>query len=181
MKDIIFEIFNEQVSDKLTLFSEIDENHNNKSNLIESFINEMYSRFRIKIEEWLPNKKEYPNYMLLGGDRGILAYVKFVTIIKNLDLSTSLLSSDYNEIVKMISKSDSDLDRPTFLVYLISCNDSKTIFFETNEEIKDRIYTDDSCIDKRKQLYLPDLSTIGSLSNLIAIFKDLKKNSVKIY
>jgi hypothetical protein len=180
-EDIISVIFNHQISNNLPLCFESCEGLYNGQNMIESFIIEIYYRYRIKIKKWNPNKKEYPNYMLLGGDKGILAYLKFISINKKLDFSVKLLSSDYYTMERLIAKVDSDLDRPTFIIYLINCNDIKTILFETNEEIKDRILNDKSCININESLYMPDFHTIGSLTNLVDIFKDLKKNNVKVY
>lgn len=180
-KDIISNIFNYQISNKLPFFYERSQASYDDQRMIESFITEIYNRYKIRIESWNPNKIHYPNYMLLGGDRGILAYLKFVVINKKQNFSPKMLSSDYYTMERLIAKVDSELDRPTFIIYLVYCKDIQTILFETNEQIKDRIFNDNNCINTVESLYIPDFHTIGDLVNLVDIFKELKKYNVKVY
>lgn len=130
--------------------------------LIKEFIDNIKKIHNLKIEKWEPNKAYYPKYMLLGGDRGILAYVYFV--------DSDALST--NDIVKKVSRAESELDRPVF--FIRNYHDLSTLYFETNEQIKDRLFED--YIDNH---YRADMETVGDYDNLITIFKELKKNSVK--
>ena len=126
------------------------------------FVETMYKRYKFKIEKWEPNKSNYPDYMFLGGDRGILAYIY-------------LLDDDkipINEIVKKVSLAESELDRPVF--FINNYHDLNCLYFETNEQIKDILFNGYS-----GNYYHPEINTAGDFENLINIFKDLKINSVK--
>jgi hypothetical protein len=118
---------------------------------------------------------------LLAGDRGILAYLKFIVIDYNVKFSSELISVDLSSILNLIKKVDSDLDRPTFIIYIVRFSNFKGILFETIEMIKDRILSDNRSINNEKTRYLTDIETTGTLDNLIQLFIDLKKSKVKMY
>jgi hypothetical protein len=89
-KDIL-DIFDSQVFKKNSLFS-IDKDETQKeSSLVDSFIDNLGIIYKIKIEKWNPVKVEYPPYLLLAGDRGILAYLKFIVIDYNVQFSSELI------------------------------------------------------------------------------------------
>lgn len=135
------------------------------SDSIKEFIEIIKKKYNIKIEKWKPNKDYYPEYMFLGGDRGILAYIYFI-------------DSDIipiKEIVKKVSRAESELDRPVFFVR--NYHHLSTLYFETNEQIKKRLY-EENCPD---DIYKADMDTVGNYDNLITMLKELKKNSVKYY
>ena len=127
-----------------------------------NFVDTIYKRYKLKIEKWEPNKLSYPDYMFLGGDRGILAYIYLLD-----DEKTPI-----NEIIKKISLADSELDRPVFFIY--KYHDLNCLYFETNEQIKDILFNGYS-----GSYYRADINTAGNFENLINILKDLKINSVK--
>ena len=179
-KDIL-DIFDSQVFKKNSLFS-IDKDETQKeSSLVDSFIDNLGIIYKIKIEKWNPFKVEYPPYLLLAGDRGILAYLKFIVIDYNVKFSSELISVDLSSILNLIKKVDSDLDRPTFIIYIVRFSNFKGILFETIEMIKDRILSDNRSINNEKTRYLTDIETTGTLDNLIQLFIDLKKSKVKMY
>lgn len=127
-------------------------------------INDLKEKYKIKIEKWAPNKNYYPEYMFLGGDRGILAYIYFLD-------NKKILTAD---LVKKVSRAESELDRPVF--FIRNFKNLDTLFFETNDQIKNRLFYES--IDK---YYEPDMSSVGNYEEMISIFKKLKKDSVKFY
>ena len=127
-----------------------------------NFVETIYKRYKLKIEKWQPNKLNYPDYMFLGGDRGILAYIYLLDEEK----------IPINEIVKKVSLAESELDRPVF--FINNYYDFDCLYFETNEQIKDILFNGYS-----EKYYHADINTAGNFENLINILKDLKRNSVK--
>ena len=113
--------------------------------------------------------------MFLGGDRGILAYVQF----KIINHSTQTYATDLNDMLKVVSCAESELDRPVFFVYIDEATDSIT--FETNEQIKDRLYYDESSVDLKKRWYIPEKQDVGDFNNLIRVFSELKTQSVRFH
>ena len=114
-------------------------------------------KYKIKIERWEPNKAEYPEYMFLDSDRGILAYVKFNVYIKDsIDIEKDI-TYDLNEIITVVSRIESELDRPTFFINFI-CS-----------------------YNKSNNKYYVDLDCTGDLKELIKVFTNLKKDKVIIY
>ncbi len=134
------------------------------SNLIQEFIDNIKKKHNLKIEKWEPNKEYYPEYMFLGGDRGILAYIYFVD-----DDSIPV-----DEAVKKVSRAESELDRPVF--FIRNYQDLSKLYFETNEQIKNRLFE-----EKFESQYRADMGTVGDYDELVGILKSLKKNSVKFY
>lgn len=133
-------------------------------NYIQEFIYDMKKKNNLKIEKWEPNKVYYPEYMLLGGDRGILAYIYF------LDEGPLML----DDIVNKVSRAESELDRPVF--FIRKYQDLKQLYFETNEQIKARLLDGYSGVN-----YIPDMMTIGHYEELVSTFNHLKKNGIKFY
>lgn len=139
------------------------------NDLISKFCQMLQKKYKLKLEKWTPNKKYYPNYMFLSGDRGILAYVS-IRVVRN-----ARNASFYNlsEIIHLVSKADSELDRPVFVITFVCDKKDKYFFFETNEEIKDRIFNDKTtCINNE---YRIDKNCTGEINNFIEILKNIKK------
>ena len=79
---------------------------------------------KLNIVEWEPNKDCYPRFMLLGTDKGILAYMEF--FVHELDDSVPLNVSErysicyeYTKLRQDITYIESDLDRPTFFIHVL--------------------------------------------------------------
>ena len=68
------------------------------------------------------------------------------------------------------------MDRPVFFVYIINTTNVKGVFFETNEQIKNRWLNENF----NAPTYTPIFDEMGNMSNLIDIFIDLKKNNVRV-
>ncbi|OUQ55030.1 hypothetical protein B5E58_12960 [Tyzzerella sp. An114] len=143
---------------------------------------------RLNISCWEPNKDLYPQYMLLGTDRGILAYIEFFyhnyqgKIEKDIIEKQAVLYR-LSELKERISVVDSDLDRPVFYIHILNYYNYKDIVFETTEMIKDKIFSGNVIIKKEndEDYYFADLREMGSFDELVNIFENLKKNNVKFY
>ncbi len=143
---------------------------------------------KLNIVEWEPNKDCYPRFMLLGTDKGILAYMEF--FVHEQDGSVPLNVSerysicyDYKKLRQDITYIESDLDRPTFFIHVLLNKKRPGILFETEEMIKDKILNGTVNLVEYKgtEYYFSDLTEMGSLSELLETFCDLKKNNVKMY
>lgn len=144
--------------------------------VISSFVATLKSKQKINITKWNAPRVEYPEYMLLAGDRGILAYLNIKYIESDFSFQESYLAEDSKSTLGYITKSISHLDRPVFFVYIIDTANVKGVFFETNEQIKNRWLNANFC----EATYVPIFDEMGDLSNLIDIFVDLKKNNVRV-
>lgn len=148
-----------------------------KSPVIE-FKTALKKKFKYNICEWEPANEFYPKDMLLGGDRGILAYIVVQyhqgDIFDNRELRMSL-----SKTIRMVSYAESRLDRPIFYIYLLNYNNLKGLYFETDEQIKERLYHCGDCTEPEKDIYIPNIDTMGDFINLRSIFDDLKKNNVR--
>lgn len=155
-------------------------NHNisfTENELIIAFCQIIQKKYKLKIEKWIPNKPIYPDFMFLGGDRGILAYIKFNTIFNDSQEHSYSLS----DTIELVSRAESELDRPIFIVNFICTKESKAFFFETNEEIRDRIYNDANSCNKEAGRYVVDIQCTGGLDEFIELLKDIKKNNVIVH
>lgn len=150
----------------------------NLESSIDDFIKMIKSKCKMKISKWNKTNPNYPDYLLLAGDKGILAYLVFDTLF--IDNETpEYLNLKY--VIKYISIAESELDRPIFFIHFLQFGDLIGLSFETNEQIKDRIYNDKNSIDRLKNRYIVDLNVTGDENNLLNIFLNLKKNIIKIY
>ena len=147
-----------------------------KEDVLSQFVFMMKKNMRFSIVGWDPVREEYPSHMLLSGDKGILAYVDFKYIESNENFSESHLSCDSGMLLKTLRVADSRLDRPVFFVYMLNCPDKQGIYFETNEQIKDRWFKTAYSSER----YAPVVEEMGDFNNLIEIWNDLKKNNVRV-
>ena len=145
--------------------------------IIDILLKYLKQKHKMSIVNWESASKGYPSYMFLSGDKGILAYIDFKYIKSNCKFSetNNLFSTD--SLLETIRVADSQLDRPVFFVYILNCEDKQGIFFETNEQIKDRWFTNQYC----QKEYSPILEEAGDMPNLISIFQALKQNGVHYY
>ena len=105
--------------------------------------------------------KRYPDCMVLGPDKGIVAYFEvkyhaapFLTSFQKINRPCYEGSAtlDYKKIVKQLEIIESDLERPVFYLHWIDYPCVKGIFFETSEQVKDYLYNTDEIFvrDERK-------------------------------
>lgn len=149
-----------------------------ESELVHCIINYLKKRFKYNVCRWEPPNQYYPNYMFLGGDKGILAYVVF-QYYSGDNYEQDYLNMPLNDIVKMVSYSESRLDRPIFYLKIFNFEDKKLILFETSDQIKHRLWNDANSV--KENCYIPDISSMGDIANLMFIWEELKKNGVKQY
>ena len=147
-----------------------------KDEILEQFLMFIKKKKKFSIVYWEPTRKEYPSHMFLSGDKGILAYVDFKYVESKESFSDSELACDSKLLLETLRSADSQLDRPVFFVYMLNYRDKQGIYFETNEQIKDRWFKN-SCSSK---YYTPVVDEMGDFNNLIAIWDDLKKNNVRV-
>ncbi|MBR0444043.1 MAG: hypothetical protein IJK14_01520 [Clostridia bacterium] len=147
----------------------------NSENLIEAFIRFCRSQHKLNIIKWNPPSEGYPDYMLLGGDKGILGYILFSCVVSDKAFSECMLNMNSHSVLRVLQKADSHLDRPVFYVYIIVCEDIKGIYFETNEQIKDRWFQ----TGFTDRVYTPIFLEMGTVSNLFEVMNDLKKHGVR--
>ena len=144
-------------------------------NCILQFIKKIKMENNISLINWEPKNKNYPEYLLLSGDKGILAYVDFYVIkLLDDDLSKSLETDSFT-LLNQILIADTQLDRPIFFVYIIETKNKKHVLFETNEQIKDRWLAD----GLHSPVYTPIVDEMGDLDNLISIWTSMKKSSAR--
>lgn len=146
-----------------------------KEEICDQFINLIKKKLKLSIVSWKPSIKEYPHYILLNSDKGILAYVDFKYVFSNKNFSDMVIAYDMKPLLDTIRYAYSRLDRPIFFIYILNCKDKKGIFFETNEQIKDRwfnnLYTSSP--------YIPVFNEMGDLDNLIKIWNNFKKINIR--
>lgn len=147
--------------------------------------------------------KSYPDCMVLGSDKGILAYFEvkyhnapFITAIHKINryCYEGSATLDYKKIIKQLELIDSDLDRPTFYLHWIDYPCLKGIFFETSEQVKENLYNSGEEFERKertgdynvvnkvgytKKFYSP-LLEMGSFEEFIEIINGLKKNGVNM-
>lgn len=143
---------------------------------------------RLNVVQWEPNNVNYPKFMLLGTDKGILAYIEFFYHTVDISVDDAIvgrmgichLMKDLRTRLPLV---DSDLDRPVFYVHFLNYPNQKGIFFETTEMIKNNIFEKSRCVflNNSDDLYFSDISEMGEFEELVCMFEDLKRNNVKIY
>lgn len=143
---------------------------------------------RLNVVQWEPSNENYPKFMLLGTDKGILAYIEFFYHTSDISVDDATvgrmgichLMKDLRARLPLV---DSDLDRPVFYVHFLDYPNQKGIFFETTEMIKNNIFENTKCvyINNSSDLYFSDISEMGEFEELVCMFEELKRNNVKFY
>ncbi len=165
-----------QVNNQFSAVMHNNEETFSENEVLEQFLAIIKKKMKFSIVEWEPPHKEYPSHIFLSGDKGILAYVDFKYIEASENFSDSKLACDSKMLLKTLRSADSQLNRPVFFVYMLNFRDKQGIYFETNEQIKDRWFKS----SYSSEYYVPVADEMGDLANLIAIWNDLKKNNVRI-
>lgn len=150
------------------------------------------------------HKKKYPDCMLLGTDKGILAYfeVKYhgapFILAKNkigrycYEGSATL---DLKKVITQIELIESELDRPAFYLHWIDYPCLKGIFFETSEQVKNELFKQGNAFERKERegdynkntkkigytkKFYSKLLEMGSFDELIEIFTNMKKYGVRM-
>lgn len=168
---------NENVQVQESLFSQPNETVDR--DLLEDELNDYLKKhFRYNIVKWNHNIADFPDYMFLGGDRGILAYIVY-RYFEGSVFKDNNMGYEINHLINMLRYAKSKLDRPIFFINLLNNDDKLGLYFETDEQILDRIYSENDCVDEEGKYYYPDFSKMGDFANLNYLFEDLKKHSVR--
>lgn len=169
--------------------------------LEELLMNYLKYKFKLNVMHADVKNKKYPDCMLLGTDKGILAYfeVKYhnAPFIRSKNLLNrepyeSSATLDVKKVAKQLEIIDSELDRPTFYVHWVDYHDLKGIFFESSQQVKEYLYENSTQFTRNKRegdfvikkkvgytekIYSP-LFEMGTFEEFINILLDLKKNGV---
>ena len=136
------------------------------------------ARCRFQVMACQPEAGVGPDLMFLGGDRGILAYAR-IRYAEGDTFRPGDLRMPLEETCRMVQVAYSRLDRPVFLIWVLRYRELCGVFFETDEQIRDRLFRDPGC--RQGGWYVPDLSQMGDGENLREIWNTLKKHNVRQY
>lgn len=144
--------------------------------IVSEFLAYLKKKKKFSIVNWEPTKADYPSYMFLSSDKGILAYLDFLYVESDTSFSEKKIQINSNILLNKIRVAESQLDRPVFFVYFLNCIDRHGVFFETNEQIKDRWFRNSI----KTGDYHPIFNEMGDYNNLISILTDLRHNNVRV-
>ena len=101
-----------------------------KEDVTAAFVNVCRTKYKKNIVSWTPPDPTYPDYMLLAGDRGILAYIRFLYFSSQTAFDTKKLALPTFPLLQTVTKAESQLDRPVFFVWVINFPDKSEIRFK---------------------------------------------------
>lgn len=113
--------------------------------LMDFFTNKLH----IKAMHADTSNKQYPDCMILCGDKQIAAYFEvkyhsapFISAINKINryCYEGSITLDYKKIIKQLELIESDIERPVFYLHWVDFPCLKGVFFETSEQIKQYIY-----------------------------------------
>lgn len=112
--------------------------------LIDYFTNHL----KIKAVHGDKTNKKYPDCMILGKDKGIVAYFEvkyhcapFISAISKINryCYESSATLDVKKVERQLEIIESDIERPVFFIHWIDYPCLKGIFFETSEQVKNAL------------------------------------------
>ena len=157
---------------------------------------------KIKATHGDKSNKKYPDCMILGKDKGILAYFEvkyhcapFISAIQKINryCYEGSATLDKAKIERQLEIIESDIERPVFYIHWIDYPCVKGIFFETSEQVKETLINEkvferqerEGDSEKNPQsvykekIYSKFLE-MGTLEELVSIIKDMQKNGVNM-
>lgn len=157
---------------------------------------------KIKATHGDKSNKKYPDCMILGKDKGILAYFEvkyhcapFISAIQKINryCYEGSATLDKAKIERQLEIIESDIERPVFYIHWIDYPCVKGIFFETSEQVKETLINEkvferqerEGDLEKNPQsvykekIYSKFLE-MGTLEELVSIIKDMQKNGVNM-
>ena len=168
-------------------------------NLFENILIDYFTqKLHIKTMHADKSNKQYPDCMVLCGDKQIAAYFEvkyhsapFISAINKINryCYEGSITLDYKKIINQIELIDSDIERPVFYLHWIDFPCLKGVFFETAEQIKQYIYENGEEFSRKKRegdnekspksvylskFYSP-LLQMGSFEEFIEIIKNIIK------
>ena len=115
--------------------------------LIDYFTNHL----KIKATHGDKSNKKYPDCMILGKDKGIIAYFEvkyhcapFISALQKINryCYESSATLDVKKIERQIEIIESDIERPVFYIHWIDYPCLKGIFFESSEQVKNALISE---------------------------------------
>lgn len=112
--------------------------------LIDYFTNHL----KIKATHGDKSNKKYPDCMILGKDKGIIAYFEvkyhcapFISALQKISryCYESSATLDVKKVERQIEIIESDIERPVFYIHWIDYPCLKGIFFESSEQVKNAL------------------------------------------
>ena len=158
-----------------------------------------YFKDKLKIPAMHGDKsnKRYPDCMILGKDKGIIAYFEvkyhgapFISALQKLDryCYESSTTLDVNKIKRQLEIIESDIERPVFYIHWIDYPCLKGIFYETSEQVKKAIIEQEIFERKEKEgdaeknpqsIYkekiYSHLLDMGSFDEFIELIKEMRE------
>lgn len=157
---------------------------------------------KIKATHGDKSNKKYPDCMILGKDKGILAYFEvkyhcapFISAIQKINryCYEGSATLDKAKIERQLEIIESDIERPVFYIHWIDYPCVKGIFFETSEQVKEMLINEkvferqerEGDLEKNPQsvykekIYSKFLE-MGTLEELVSIIKNMQKNGVNM-
>ncbi len=155
------------------------------------------AEFRIHAVHGDITDKRYPDCMILGPDKGIVAYFEvkyhgapFINAIHKINryCYEGSATLDFKKVVRQLEIIDSDIERPVFYLHWIDYPCLKGIFFETSEQVKDYIYGNGEMFVRQKRegdeaktpqsvylekIYSP-LLTMGTFDEFINMIRNMR-------
>ena len=129
--------------------------------LFEDILIEFFNqKLHIKAMHGDNQNKQYPDCMILCGDKQIAAYFEvkyhsapFISAINKINryCYEGSITLDYKKIVKQLEIIESDIERPVFYLHWVDFPCLKGIFFETSEQIKQYIYENGEEFSREKR------------------------------
>lgn len=146
--------------------------------------------------------KQYPDCMILSGDKQIVAYFEvkyhsapFISAINKINryCYEGSVTLDYKKIIKQLEIIESDLERPVFYLHWVDFPCLKGVFFETSEQVKQYIYESGEeftrekkagdCEKNPKSVYLSKfyspLLQMGTFEEFVELVKGIIKGKDK--
>lgn len=166
--------------------------------LIDYFTNHL----KIKATHGDKSNKKYPDCMILGKDKGILAYFEvkyhcapFICAINKINryCYESSATLDVKKIERQLEIIESDIERPVFYIHWIDYPCLKGIFFENSEQVKNALINEktferqerEGDLEKNPQSIYKEkiysrLLEMGTLEEFVTMIKDMQTNGVNV-
>lgn len=137
---------------------------------------------RCALIPWEPTEPYYPRVMLLGPDKGILAYLEFSRYVSDNGTADGV-AHELAPLVRQSARARSELDRPVFYIHVLASGGAQEVYFETDEQLRDILFSGSfPRMERGGKVYLCSrLSDMGTFEELLDIFTDLKKNNVRYH
>lgn len=147
------------------------------------------------------SNKQYPDCMILGKDKGIIAYFEvkyhcapFIMAYQKINryCYEGSATLDATKIKRQLEIIESDIERPVFYIHWIDYPCLKGIFFENSEQVKKTLMEEqiferkerEGDLDKnprsiyREKVYSP-LLEMGTLEEFVELIRKMRDDNIK--